>query len=162
VFGSFSYALSGIELGFVAGPKQIIDWLKQNSKPYVYCASPAPALLGAAKESLKIAAKMKLERSTLEHNSADLRGRLKRAGFTVVASPHPITAVITGDAVKTQHLTNALFEDSIFALGLCYPVVPKGVARVRIQLNIGHSERDIGQIVNAFTSHGKTLKILGN
>jgi glycine C-acetyltransferase len=160
ICGSFAQALSGVELGFVAGPKTVIEWLKQNSKPYVYCASPAPAVLGAAAESLVLVGEMKRQREQLIYNAEFFRTRLKRMGWTVVASPHPIVAVVTADAVKTQRLTDALFDEGLFVLGLCYPLVPKGVARIRLQLHIDHTERDLGQLANALETHGKKLKIL--
>lgn len=159
VTGTFSYALGGLEMGFVVGPKAVTDWLRQNSKPYVFSSAPAPMVVGAAREAFKMSLEMKVDRERLHFNTADLRKRLAMAGYTLLKSPHPVIGLVTYDAVKTQKLIDSLLEDGIFALGMCYPVVPKGFARVCIHLSLDHTERDIAIVANSFSNHGERLKI---
>ena len=160
ITGNFGEALSGIDLGYIVGPKNIINWLKQNSKPYSYSPSPSPMSAAAALEAIKFVSEMKDQRDVLDVSTQMLRTALSHMGYTVVKSPHPITAVVTYDAVKTQKLVDALYEDGYFVLGLCYPIVPKGFARVRLNVSLSHTEEDLKNLSKAFENQGQAQKIL--
>ena len=156
--GTFGSALGGLELGFVVTRASIGSWIKQNSKPYLYSVAPPPMVAAAALESLKMLPDMSEERAALIEKAQDLRDRLSRVGFTVLKSPHPLVGVITYDAVKTQKLIDLLLSENILALGLCYPMVPKGYARLCLHITAMHSERDISLIVNTLSEGAKELK----
>lgn len=160
ITGSFGYGFGGLELGFIAGKESFIQWLKQNARPYVFSYSPSPMVVAAAKKVLEIVPGFDKERKDLIGRSTDLRIRLNKIGFRTVNSPHALIAVMTNDAVKTQKMVDGLFEEGVFCLGLCYPVVPKGFARIRLHLNADHSDRDIGQIAKAFDNIGQKLKMI--
>ena len=160
ITGGFSHGLSGIDLGYIAGNESIIDWLKQNSKPYSYSTSPAPMAVGAAQEALRAIPEMTEVRTRVIENSRVLRAKLGQSGYNVTKGPHPIISVITYEAVKTQKLMDSLLDEGIFAIGLCYPLVPKGFARVRLQLNVAHIDDDIRHVVSTFEKYGDKHKIL--
>jgi glycine C-acetyltransferase len=160
ITGSFGYGFGGIELGFIAGKSSIVEWLKQNARPYVFSYSPSPMIAAAARKVLELVPTYEKQRKDLIGRSTDLRIRLNKLGFKTVNSPHALIAVMTHDAVKTQKLVDGLFDMGVFCLGLCYPVVPKGFARIRLQLNSDHSDRDVAQITKAFDTVGQKLKMI--
>ncbi len=160
ITGSFSKALSGVELGFVAGNQDLVRWLKQKSKPYVFSTSPSPALVASAKEALSIAKEDAERRRGLAERVQHFREDLNGAGFRLVKGEHPIVAVLTNDAVKTQKVVDHLFAQNIFTTGLCYPVVPKGFARVLCQVTVNHTPENLQQVTEALSVIGLRLKII--
>ncbi|MBC85941.1 MAG: glycine C-acetyltransferase [Bdellovibrionaceae bacterium] len=149
ITGSFSKALSGVELGFVSGPKNLIRWLKQKSKPYVFSTSPAPPIVAAAKKSLEIASRDLNRRQFLQEKVDYFRDGLQRAQLRLIKSDHPIVGIISNDAVKTQKIVDSLFSKNVFVTGLCYPVVPKGFARICCNITLHHSYEQLDHAIDA-------------
>ena len=160
ITGSFSKALSGVELGFVVGNKDLIRWLKQKSKPYVFSTSPSPPLVASAQQALAIAKADHERRVLLADKVKNFRESLNAAGFRLVKGDHPIVAVLTNDAVKTQKVVDHLFAQNIFTTGLCYPVVPKGFARVLCQVTVNHTPENLHAVTEALSVVGHRLKII--
>lgn len=160
LMGGFGVALSGVELGFITGNKDLIRWLKQKSKPYVFSSSPSPALVAAASKSLELAQLEQSRRGALKAKVSGFRRSLNEAGFRLIKSDHPIVAILTNDAVKTQKAVDALYAESIFVMGLCYPVVAKGFARLVCHVNYSHSPEQLATVLNALTKVGRDLRFV--
>lgn len=157
---SFGVALSGVELAFVTGQKDIIRWLKQKCKSYVFSTSPSPPTVAAARTALDLADQGQKRRQDLEERIQYFRSNLNKMGFRVIKSTHPIVGIASHDAVKTQRVIDSLYKDQVFAIGLCYPVVPKGFARIRAHITVSHSMEQLNQALEAFERAGKKHKIL--
>ena len=157
---SFGVALSGLELAFVTGQKDIIRWLKQKCKSYVFSTSPSPASVMGASKALELAESDQAKRALLSERVQYFRNALNKMGFRVIKSTHPIVGIASHDAVKTQRTIDSLYKQNVFAVGLCYPIVPKGFARIRAHITASHSISQLDQALEAFEVAGKKYKIV--
>jgi glycine C-acetyltransferase len=153
-------ALGGAAGGFTTGPKEIIELLRQRSRPYLFSNSLPPMIAAASKKALELVARGDVLRATLRDNTAFFRDRLRDLGFTLVPSMHPIIPVMLGDAPLATKMADRLLQEGIYVVGFSYPVVPKGQARIRVQMSAAHTRRQLDQAVEAFAKAGRELKII--
>ena len=150
ITGTFGKALGGASGGYTAGRKEIIDMLRQRSRPYLFSNTVAPAICAASLKVLDMLSESTELRDRLEENTHYFRDEMRRAGFDVPQGDHPIVPVMLGDAVLAQKMSQRLLELGIYAIGFFYPVVPQGKARIRTQISAAHTKDDLDKAVAAF------------
>jgi len=153
-------ALGGGTGGFTAASQPVIDLLRQRSRPYLFSNSIAPAVAAAGIAAIDLLSKSGDLRQKLMANTKRFRERMTAAGFEIRPGEHPIAPIMLYDAALAHRLAAAMLERGIYVIGFSYPVVPKGEARIRVQLSAAHSEADIDRAVAAFTDAGKSLKVI--
>ncbi len=153
-------ALGGAAGGFTTGRKAIVDWLRQKSRPYLFSNSLPPPIVGASLAAFSILSETTALRDRLEKNAVRFRQRMAAAGFAVSPGDHPIVPIMLGDARLAQDFARDLLDEGIYVIGFSFPVVPKGKARIRVQLSAAHSEADVDKCVEAFAKVGKRRGIL--
>ena len=153
-------ALGGAAGGFTTGKKAIVDLLRQRSRPYLFSNSIAPAIAGASIAVFDLLSSTTELRDKLAANAKRFREGVTKAGFEVKEGSTPIVPVMLGDAKLAQDLATALLAEGIYVIGFSYPVVPKGQARIRVQLSAAHSEEEVDRAVAAFASVGKRVGVL--
>lgn len=160
VTGTFGKALGGASGGFTAAKKEIVDMLRQRSRPYLFSNTLAPAIAGASIKVLDLLTASTELRDKLEANTLYFREEMTKAGFDIIPGVHPIVPVMLYDAPLSQKFANMLLEEGIYVIGFFYPVVPKGKARIRVQLSAGHEREHVEKAVAAFTKVGKALGVI--
>jgi glycine C-acetyltransferase len=160
VTGTFGKALGGASGGFTAARKEIVDMLRQRSRPYLFSNTLAPAIAGASIKVLDVLTASTALRDKLENNTKYFREAMTAAGFDIVPGVHPIVPVMLYDAPLSQKFANKLLEEGIYVIGFFYPVVPKDQARIRVQLSAGHEREHIEKAIEAFTKVGKELGVI--
>lgn len=160
ITGTLGKALGGASGGFTSGRKEIIEMLRQRSRPYLFSNTLAPAITGASIEVFKMLSETTELRDKLEANTQYFRERMTRAGFDIKPGTHPIVPIMLYDAVLAQNFASQLLEKGIYVIGFFYPVVAKGQARIRVQISAAHSTSDLDVAIKAFTEVGKTLGVL--
>lgn len=160
VTGTLGKTLGGASGGFTASSAEIVDWLRNRSRPYLFSNSVPPALVAAGMKALELAESATDLRATLKANTAKLRGGLEAAGFTIKPGPTPILPVMLGDAAVATNMANELLKRGIYVIGFSYPVVPHGQARIRMQVSAAHTPEQIDRAIAAFTEVGKQLGVL--
>ena len=150
--GTFGKALGGGSGGYTSGRQEIIDLLRQRSRPYLFSNTLAPSICAASLKVLDMLEASTDLRDQLEENTHYFRAQMQANGFAVPAGDHPIVPVMLGDAVLAQRMSERLLELDIFAIGFFYPVVPKGKARIRVQISAGHTKADLDKAVAAFAT----------
>ena len=158
--GTLGKAFGGAMGGFTTGKKEIIDLLRQRSRPYLFSNSVAPAIVGAALETFKILKESNELHDRLVENVEYFRDKMMAAGFDIKPTQSAICAVMLYDAPLSQKYAAALQEEGIYVTGFYYPVVPKGQARIRVQLSAGHTREQLDKCINAFIKVGKDLGVL--
>jgi glycine C-acetyltransferase len=153
-------ALGGGSGGFVAAGREIITMLRQRSRPYLFSNTLPPAIAGAGVAAFELLDKSDDLRGKLHENTSYFRGRMKAGGFDIKPGAHPIVAVMLYESVVAQQLSAALLDLGIYAIGFFYPVVPKGQARIRVQISAAHERADLDRAIDAFTSAGKKLGVI--
>ena len=153
-------AMGGASGGFTTGRQEIIDLLRQRSRPYLFSNTLAPALVAAAIRTFDMLSKPSPMLETLVENTKYFREKMTEAGFDIVPGTHPIVPVMLGDAKLSQDLANMLLKEGIYVIGFFYPVVPKGKARIRVQISAAHSREHLDKAVNAFIKVGKELGVI--
>ncbi|MGH3663487.1 MAG: glycine C-acetyltransferase [Micromonosporaceae bacterium] len=148
--GTLGKALGGASGGYVAARSEIVEMLRQRSRPYLFSNSVAPAIVAASLKVLELLSTSGELRERLRANTALFRSQMTEAGFDIVPGDHPITPVMIGDAAEAAKLADALLAQGIYVIGFSYPVVPKGQARIRVQLSAAHSTQDVERAVQAF------------
>ena len=154
-------ALGGATGGFTTGRKELIELLRQRSRPYLFSNSLPPVIAAAAMKALTLVERGDDLRSTLMEQAGWLRGQLTALGFTLVPGTHPIIPVMLGQATLAARMADGLLREGIYVVGFSYPVVPKGQARIRLQLSAGHTRAHLEQAVTAFSKVGRDLKVIG-
>ncbi|OQD44333.1 glycine C-acetyltransferase [Croceivirga radicis] len=160
ITGTLGKALGGAMGGYTTGKKEIIELLRQRSRPYLFSNSLAPAIVGA---SIKVFDLLKNDtslRDKLEENTSYFKKGMKAAGFDIIDGDSAIVPVMLYDAKLSQEMANALLKEGIYVIGFFYPVVPKGKARIRVQLSAAHEKEHLDKAIAAFTKVGKDLKIV--
>lgn len=160
ITGTYGKALGGASGGFTAARKEIVDLLRQKSRPYLFSNSLAPSITGASIKVLDILSSSTHLRDKLENNTKYFRKSMVDAGFDILAGTHPITPVMLYDAPLAQKFANKLLDEGVYVIGFFYPVVPQGKARIRVQVSAGHEIAHLDKAVAAFTKVGKELGVL--
>ena len=160
ITGTLGKALGGASGGFTSGRKEIVDLLRQRSRPYLFSNSVAPHIVAASLKALEILSASTELRDKLEENTKYFRAALAERGLTVKAGTHPIVPIMIGDAAKSQKFAARMLEKGVYVIGFFYPVVPHGTARVRTQVSAAHSREDLEFAVNAFAETNEELKEL--
>ena len=157
ITGTFGKALGGGSGGYTSGRKEIIDMLRQGSRPYLFSNTVAPSICAASLKVLEMLSNSTELRDRLEKNTRYFRQGMQEAGFNVDDGVHPIVPVMLGDAKLAQKMSVKLLEKGIYAIGFFFPVVPKGKARIRVQISAGHTKGDLDKAIEAFSSTYKDL-----
>ena len=160
VTGTLGKALGGAMGGYTTGKKEIIEILRQRSRPYLFSNSLAPAIVGASLKVFDLIADDTTLRDKLEWNTNYFRTEMEKAGFDLVGADAAIVPVMLYDAKLSQIMANKLLEEGIYVIGFFFPVVPKGKARIRVQLSAAHEQRHLDKAIAAFTKIGKELKVI--
>ena len=160
ITGTLGKALGGASGGFTSGRKEIIEMLRQRSRPYLFSNSLAPSITGASIAVLDMLSETTALRDKLEYNTKYFRGKMKEAGFDFQAGEHPIVPIMLYDAVVAQNFAAKLLDEGIYVIGFFFPVVAKGKARIRVQLSAAHEQAHLDKAIAAFTKIGKELGVL--
>lgn len=160
VTGTFGKALGGALGGFTAARKEIVEMLRQKSRPYLFSNTLAPSIVGGSLKALELLSASTDLRDKLERNTMLFRQAMTEAGFNIPKGVHPISPVMLGDAKLSQEMARQLLDEGIYVIGFFYPVVPQGKARIRTQISAGHEVGHIEQAVKAFTKVGKQLGVV--
>jgi glycine C-acetyltransferase len=153
-------ALGGAAGGFTTGKKEIVELLRQRSRPYLFSNSIPPAIAGASIAVVDLLSSTTELRDRLMDNAKRFREGMEKAGFTVKKGETPIVPIMLGDARLAQELAASMLEEGIYVIGFSFPVVPKGEARIRVQLSAGHTPEQVDHAIAAFTKVGKRMKIV--
>jgi glycine C-acetyltransferase len=160
ITGTLGKALGGASGGFTSGRKEVIDILRQRSRPYLFSNTLAPSIVGASIAVLDMLSETTNLRDKLEENTVYFRKKMTEAGFDIKPGDHPIVPIMLYDAVLAQQFAAKLLEEGIYVIGFFYPVVAKGQARIRVQLSAGHERHHLDKAIEAFTKIGKELGVL--
>lgn len=160
ITGTLGKALGGASGGFTSGRKEVIDLLRQRSRPYLFSNTVAPAIVGASIAVLDMLSETTALRDKLEVNTKYFRTKMTEAGFDIKPGVHPIVPVMLYDAVLAQKFSERILEEGIYVIGFFYPVVAKGNARIRVQLSAAHEMHHIDKAIAAFTKIGKELGVI--
>ena len=160
ITGTLGKALGGAMGGFTAGKKEVIDMLRQRSRPYLFSNSLAPSIVGASIAVIDMLSETTALRDKLWENTAYFRSEITKAGFEIKPGEHPIVPIMLYEAKLAQEFAAKLLDEGIYVIGFFYPVVAKGNARIRVQISAGHDRHHIDQAIAAFTKIGKELGVI--
>jgi glycine C-acetyltransferase len=160
ITGTLGKALGGASGGFTSGRKEIIELLRQRSRPYLFSNTLAPSITGASIAVLELLSETTELRDRLEKNTRYFREKMEAAGFDIKPGEHAIVPIMLYDAVLSQKMAEKLLERGIYVIGFYYPVVPKGQARIRVQISAGHQQEHLDQAIAAFIAVGKELGVI--
>lgn len=160
ITGTLGKALGGASGGFTSGRKEIIDLLRQRSRPYLFSNTLAPSITGASIAVLDLLSETTELRDKLESNTIYFRTKMTEAGFDIKPGEHPIVPIMLYDAVLSQTMAAQLLEEGIYVIGFYYPVVPKGQARIRVQISAAHDQHHLDKAIAAFIKVGKNLGVI--
>jgi glycine C-acetyltransferase len=146
--------------GFTSGKKEIVDMLRQRSRPYLFSNSLAPSIVGAATKVIDLLSNNTALRDTLEENTSYFRAKMTEAGFDIKEGVHAIVPVMLYDAKLSQIMSDKLLVEGIYVIGFFFPVVPKEQARIRVQISAAHSHENLDKAIAAFTKIGKELGVI--
>jgi glycine C-acetyltransferase len=152
--------LGGASGGFTSASKEIIDMLRQKSRPYLFSNTLAPSITGASIAVLDLISDSTELRDKLENNTTYFRTKMTEAGFEIKPGQHPIVPIMLYDSVLAAKFADALLEEGIYVIGFFFPVVPKGQARIRVQLSAAHEKEHLDKAIAAFTKIGKSLGVI--
>jgi len=160
ITGTLGKALGGASGGFTSGRKEIIEILRQRSRPYLFSNTLAPSIVGASIAVLDMLIETTALRDKLESNTKYFRSKMTEAGFDIKPGEHPIVPIMLYDAVIAQNFAARLLDEGIYVIGFFFPVVAKGQARIRVQLSAAHEQKHLDKAITAFTKVGKELNVL--
>ncbi|MRJ42803.1 MULTISPECIES: glycine C-acetyltransferase [Idiomarinaceae] len=160
ITGTLGKALGGASGGYTSGKKPVIDWLRQRSRPYLFSNSVAPAIVQASIRVLEMLEQGHERRQKLWDNANYFREQMTAAGFTLSGADHAIIPVMIGDARLASEMADRMLKEGIYVVGFSFPVVPRGKARIRTQMNAAHSREQLDRAIDAFTRIGKDLGII--
>ena len=161
ITGTLGKALGGAMGGYTTAKKEIIELLRQRSRPYLFSNSLAPAIVGASIKVFDMLENDSSLRQKLKENTAYFKKGVKDAGFDIIDGEAAIVPVMLHDAKLSQDMADKLLEEGIYVIGFFYPVVPKGKARIRVQLSAAHNKEHLDKAIQAFTKVGKELGVIG-
>lgn len=160
ITGTFGKALGGASGGFTAARKEIIEMLRQRSRPYLFSNTLAPSIVGASIKVLDLLSESTALRDKLEDNTQYFRKGMKAAGLDIVDGVHPIVPVMLYDAKLSQDFANQLLKEGVYVIGFFFPVVPKDKARIRVQVSAGHEKEHLDKAIQAFEKVSKSLGVI--
>jgi glycine C-acetyltransferase len=160
ITGTLGKALGGASGGFTSGRKEIVELLRQRSRPYLFSNTLAPSITGASIAVFDLLSETTELRDKLEDNTKYFRSKISEAGFDIKPGEHAIVPIMLYDAVLSQKMAEKLLEKGIYVIGFYYPVVPKGEARIRVQISAGHEKKHLDQAIQAFIEVGKELGVI--
>ncbi|MDN2566235.1 glycine C-acetyltransferase [Aquibium sp. A9E412] len=160
VTGTLGKALGGASGGYTSGKRQVVEWLRQRSRPYLFSNTLAPVIAATSLAVFDLLEEGGALRARLADNAARFRAQMTAAGFTLAGNGHPIIPVMLGDAALAERMAARLMEHGIYVIGFSYPVVPKGAARIRTQMSAAHGTADIDRAVEAFATVGRELGVI--
>jgi len=160
ITGTLGKALGGASGGFTSGRKEVIDMLRQKSRPYLFSNTLAPSITGASIAVLDMLTETTELRDKLEFNTKYFRTKMTEAGFDIRPGEHPIVPIMLYDAVLAQNFAAKLLDEGIYVIGFFFPVVAKGQARIRVQLSAAHEQQHLDKAIAAFTKIGKELGVI--
>jgi glycine C-acetyltransferase len=160
VTGTLGKALGGASGGYTSGRKEIVDWLRQRSRPYLFSNSLAPAIAATTVHVLDMLQQDHELQQRLQRNATRFRSGMEAAGFTLAGAGHPIIPVMLGDAKVAGDMAQRLLAKGIYVIAFSFPVVPQGKARIRTQMSAAHSDEDIDSAVAAFTEVATEMGVL--
>ncbi len=160
ITGTLGKALGGASGGFTSAKKEIVEMLRQRSRPYLFSNTLAPAIVGASIEVFDMLSETTALRDKLEKNTKYFRSEMTKSGFDIKPGEHPIVPIMLYEAPLAQTFAGKLLEKGIYVIGFFYPVVAKGQARIRVQISAAHEQHHLDKAINAFTEVGKELKVL--
>ena len=160
ITGTLGKALGGASGGFTSGNREIIEMLRQRSRPYLFSNSLAPSITGASIAVLDMLSGTTELRDKLEYNTKYFRSKMTEAGFDIKPGDHPIVPIMLYEAVMAQNFAANLLDEGVYVIGFFFPVVPKGLARIRVQLSAAHEQKHLDKAISAFTKTGKQLGII--
>jgi len=161
VTSTLGKALGGASGGFITGPKLVVDLLRNRSRPYLFSNTLAPPIVAGSLAVLELLSRSTELRDRLETNTQRFREGMTKAGFAIRPGVHPIVPIMLGDARLAVDFAAKLLDEGIYVIGFAFPVVPRGQARIRVQLSAAHSDADVDQAIAAFTKVGTALGIVG-
>ncbi len=160
ITGTLGKAMGGASGGYTSAKKEVVEWLRQRSRPYLFSNSLAPAIVNASLKVLELLADGDALRKTLKDNAAYFRSNMEAAGFTCAGADHAIVPVMLGDAKVASEMADRLLAEGIYVIGFSFPVVPKGQARIRTQISAAHSKAQLDHAIEAFTRIGKEMAVI--
>jgi glycine C-acetyltransferase len=160
VTGTLGKALGGASGGYVAGPREVVAWLRQKARPYLFSNTLAPVIAAVSLEVLDLVERADDLRARLRENAAFFRAGMARLGYELLPGEHPIVPVMLRDAPRAQALARALLEEGVYAIAFGFPVVPRGEARIRTQMSAAHSREDLAFALGAFERAGRRLGVV--
>ena len=160
ITGTLGKALGGASGGYTSGRREVVDWLRQRSRPYLFSNTLMPAIAGASLKVFDLIDQGSALREKLYRNADRFRAAMTKAGFRLAGAGHPIIPVMIGDAALAQAMAAKMLERGIYVIGFSFPVVPRGQARIRTQMSAAHSTADIDRCVEAFTEVGRELGVI--
>jgi glycine C-acetyltransferase len=160
ITGTYGKALGGASGGFTAAKKEIVEILRQRSRPYLFSNTLAPSIVGASIKVLELLSASTALRDKLENSTKYFRKAMTEAGFDILPGEHPIVPIMLYDAKLAQQFASKLLDEGIYVIGFFYPVVPQGKARIRVQISAGHEQEHLEKAVEAFTKVGKELGVI--
>jgi glycine C-acetyltransferase len=160
ITGTLGKALGGASGGYTAGKREVIEWLRQRSRPYLFSNTVAPSIVAASLKVLELLQSEGLLRTQLRENSRYFRQQMTALGFDLLPGNHPIIPVMLGDASLAQQFATRMLQHGIYVIGFSYPVVPQGKARIRTQMSAAHTRSDIDRAVAAFEAVGRELGVI--
>ena len=160
ITGTLGKALGGASGGFTSGKKEIIDMLRQRSRPYLFSNTVAPSIVGGSIAALDMLSETTALRDKLEWNTKYFRSKMTTAGFDIKPGDHPIVPIMLYDALLAQNMASRLLEEGIYVTGFFFPVVPKDKARIRVQLSAAHEQHHLDKAIDAFATAGKELGVI--
>ena len=158
--GTLGKALGGASGGYISSKQEIIEWLRQKARPYLFSNSLAPAITAASIAALELLEGGDDLRQRLRANAAHFRTGMSKLGFRLLPGEHPIIPVMLGDAALAQQMANALLDEGVYVIGFFFPVVPQGQARIRTQMSAGHGLADLDFAIQAFEKVGRALGVI--
>ncbi|MGB2742435.1 MAG: glycine C-acetyltransferase [Cognaticolwellia sp.] len=160
ITGTLGKAMGGASGGYTAAKKEVVEWLRQRSRPYLFSNSLAPAIVNASIKVIDLLAEGGELRKTLKDNAAYFRAQMEAAGFTCAGADHAIIPVMLGDAKVASAMAERLLAEGIYVIGFSFPVVPKGQARIRTQISAAHTKAELDKAIEAFIRIGKEMKVI--
>jgi len=160
ITGTLGKAMGGASGGFTSAKKEVVEWLRQRSRPYLFSNSLAPAIVNASLKVLELLADGDALRKTLKDNAAYFRNNMEAAGFTCAGADHAIVPVMLGDAKVASAMADRLLAEGIYVIGFSFPVVPKGQARIRTQISAAHTQAQLDHAIEAFIRIGKEMAVI--
>ncbi len=160
ITGTLGKALGGASGGFTSGRKEVIEMLRQRSRPYLFSNTLAPSIVGGSIAVLDLLSETTSLRDKLESNTMYFRNEMTKAGFDIKSGVHPIVPIMLYEATTAQEMAAALLEEGIYVIGFFFPVVPKGKARIRVQLSAAHEKEHLDKAIAAFIKVGKKMNVI--